>query len=136
MEAKKSVSTDPENVAVEAVSGVVDLFKALRRKEKPEVLLDSTLKWMAKLPRHVQPRHTGAQFPRIVNKLAELWESADESAEYLLNLVEDRRGGRKGFPPAIAQEIQTLFDYYTNFLEAQKSPNWRTTFVPKPDIKI
>ena len=113
MEGKNSVSTDHTDLPVETVSGVVDLFKALRRKEKPQVLLDSTIKWMAKLPREIQPRITGAQFPRIVNRLAELWESADASAEYLLNLVEDRRGGRKGFPPVIAQEIQTLFDYST-----------------------
>jgi ankyrin repeat protein len=51
------------------------------------------------------------QFPRILNKIAELWGMPEMSA-YFDELLVDSRGNRKGFPPEVVQEIfflNTLF---------------------------
>lgn len=48
-----------------------------------------------------------AKFPRIVEKIAQLWDT-DQITPYFTGLLMDERGGRKGFPPEIAREIFEL----------------------------
>lgn len=85
-----------------------DPFKALRRKELPVVLEGYALAWLSRLPEALRPRACAAKYPRIINKLAALWEVPDKSREYLAELLVDSRGTRKGFAPEIAQEIRAL----------------------------
>ncbi len=53
------------------------------------------------------PYQLDAKFPRIADKLAQLWNSA-QIANYFTELLLDTRGGRQGFPPDIAREIYRL----------------------------
>ena len=77
-----------------------------------ETLRTATLQWILKLPEHVQPRHLQLRYPRIANRLAADWERVEVCESYLDSLITDKRGGRKGFPLAVAQEIAGLRDYY------------------------
>ena len=77
-----------------------------------EGLRTATLQWILKLPEHVQPRHLQVRYPRIANKLAAEWERVAVCESYLDSLITDKRGGRKGFPLQVAQEIAGLRDYY------------------------
>jgi ankyrin repeat protein len=53
------------------------------------------------------PFQLEARFPRIVDRIAQLW-SSPRIADYFSELLIDVRGGRRGFPPEIAREIYRL----------------------------
>ena len=44
-------------------------------------------------------------YPRVVNRIAAAWSDPDLTDGIFNDLLLDRRGGRKGFPPGIAAEI-------------------------------
>jgi hypothetical protein len=86
---------------------------ANRRAPQPaETMRTSTIQWILRLPPHLQPRHLQVKYPRIANRLASLWPEPARCEPYLDDLLTDKRGGRKGFPLAVAQEIASLRDYY------------------------
>lgn len=85
---------------------------ALRTPQNPERIKDETVRWLAALPEHVRPVELCRKCPRIANKIAMLWRRVARCEEFLDELVVDRRGGRKGFPMAIAQELTTLRRHY------------------------
>ena len=60
------------------------------------------------MPQPVRPITLARRFPRIANSIAELWPRIAECEEYLDTLVVDRRGGRTGFRPEVAQELTVL----------------------------
>jgi hypothetical protein len=92
-------------------SSAVDWEKR-RKAQGAEALSTATIQWLVKLPPHVQPRHLQVKYPRIANKLASLWSQPAQCEPYLDELITDKRGGRKGFPLGVAQELATLRDYY------------------------
>jgi len=51
-------------------------------------------------------------FPRVANALARLWQDDIGLELYLDELLVDRRGGRRGFPPEIHNELLTLRAYH------------------------
>jgi ankyrin repeat protein len=65
------------------------------------------------------PHRLEANYPRILEKIAELWSSPHQIADYFTDLMIDKRGTRQGFPPDIASEIFVLSIYYDNFLAKQ-----------------
>ena len=112
---------DARQVLDDAVKPVVNISRpavdwAKRRKPGAstgaETLRTATLQWILKLPEHVQPRHLQLRYPRIANRLAADWEHVEACETYLDSLITDKRGGRKGFPLSVAQEIAGLRDYY------------------------
>ncbi len=72
---------------------------------------------LSMLDEKVEPRKGPAQklnvkaavedYPRICTRLQQLWGSA-ECEGYITNLVIDTRGNRKGFPPAVMEELLYL----------------------------
>ena len=85
---------------------------ARRAPQSRAVLLDAATLWMAELPPPVRPTLLARRFPRIANSIAELWRRVADCEEYLDTLVVDRRGGRTGFPPEVAQELTALHRYF------------------------
>ena len=59
----------------------------------------------------VQPRALLQSLPRIANALARLWQDNVRLRLYLDELLIDRRGGRRGFPPEIHNELLVLREY-------------------------
>ena len=96
-------------------------WKRERTQETNEVLLDTTLTWMARLPKHVRPMVLAARYPRIANNIADLWRRVARCEEYLDTLVVDRRGNRAGFPPDVAQELNNLRGFYAELHPDQRS---------------
>ena len=86
-----------------------------------DVLLDTTLTWMARLPKHVRPMVLAARYPRIANNIADLWRRVARCEDYLDGLVVDRRGTRAGFPIEVARELNDLRGFY-----AELHPDQRT----------
>ena len=87
-------------------------WETRRKPAAAESLRTATLQWILKLPPHVQPRHLQVRYPRIANRLAADWAHVAACEAFLESLLTDKRGGRKGFPLNVAQEIASLRDYY------------------------
>lgn len=67
------------------------------------------------------PVHLERDFERILIKLEELWEQP-EIHDYFSDLLIDKRGGRKGFPKEVMNELIVLreFHEFRTFREAEK----------------
>ena len=96
---------------------------------EPEQLAEATTKWLASLPTDVQPVVLARDFPRIVNKLCELWKRPTLFDPYLLNLIFDQRGGRQGFPLSVASELVTLKAHYATVFPPSNRSIWDTQFL-------
>lgn len=84
-----------------------------RRRQAPAgEPLPITFRWIAKLPRSVQPLALLRQYPRIANMMAGMWPDPPSYRAYLHDLLTDRRGNRKGFSPDIVQELLALRVHY------------------------
>lgn len=67
-----------------------DFFRTLDGNDYPQALVDS--------------------YPRIANAIVELRDDKEKLREYFDNLLNDVRGGRKGFSLSVLMDIQTLRD--------------------------
>jgi hypothetical protein len=84
-----------------------------RRKQIPlNDLLNPTLRWAASLPLAIRPLALMNQFPRLANIVAASWKEPLSFRACLDDLLTDRRGGRKGLPPDIRDELDNLRRYY------------------------
>lgn len=66
------------------------------------------------------PHELEKQFPRILNKIIELWDTPQMEA-YFNDLMVDKRGNRQGFPAAVATEIFYLSQVYERTRKLGKS---------------
>jgi len=48
------------------------------------------------------------RFPHVLNRLGAAWGDPATVSEVMQDLLLDRRGGRRGFPPAALEELQVL----------------------------
>lgn len=113
---------DPANTDAKLSPKAVGELKALQQYHATqfadrdgagaEQLHQTTIAWVNQLPDHVRPLALAEQFPRIANKLCELWKRPTLCDPYLKGLVMDQRGGRKGFPLAVASELTQLREHY------------------------
>jgi hypothetical protein len=83
-----------------------------RRLQPLNQLLPATAKWAAGLPAGVQPSALLQRLPRIANAIARLWRDTIALRQYLDELLVDRRGGRRGLPPEIHNELLTLRQFH------------------------
>ena len=98
-----------------------------RRKANPcEEFLTTTARWYASLPLVVQPEVLRARFPRIANGLAAGWHDRDTTRRYLDDLLTDRRGGRRGFPADVLEELHRLKTFY-EALNPAPDDVWRSS---------
>jgi len=104
-----------------------DVESLARRKASPcGELLTTTARWYANLPLDVQPEVLRARFPRITNGLAAGWHDRDTTKRYFDDLLTDRRGGRKGFPAEVLEELHTLKTFY-EALNPAPDDVWRSS---------
>ena len=74
-----------------------------------DLVLDSeTHYWLRRIPGSYHPKQTCRHYPRVVNRLAQSWHDRTLADRVLLDLLVDQRGGRKGFPPRVFDELQGL----------------------------
>lgn len=64
------------------------------------------------LPEEVRPVQLPEKFPRICNRIAELWADPEYAIPLFDDLLIDNRGGRNGFPLAIILEISKLKEHF------------------------
>jgi hypothetical protein len=95
-------------------------WEELRRPLTPSdrALTGKGIDWMLALPSNARPKALCAQFPRIANHLADIWDTPRDTQLVLMRLLADERGNRKGFSLQIDQEIGRLAAYVQSLLEA------------------
>jgi len=110
------ISIDEANKAIDrrVRPATVKDWDGERRPTPAEPLNDATVAWLGSLPFNLRPRALARQFPRIANRLCELWKRPAQCDAYFKKLIMDERGGRKGFPPEVAAELSTLADHYSS----------------------
>jgi hypothetical protein len=76
----------------------------------------------------VEPNALVQHFPRIANRIAELWETPLRCEKYLEELLFDTRNNtRQGFPAQIAFEISYLKSLMSDIMERRRkalNPNY------------
>jgi len=87
-------------------------------------LRDRTFKWLATLPAAVRPMATGREYPRILNRMGDLWGHCEYTRLYFQSLLIDRRKGRRGFPAAVRKELEALQRYYFEHLSGLPAIIW------------
>jgi hypothetical protein len=84
-----------------------------RRKAQPaNVVLPATRRWLTTIPVDFRPQALAIRFPRIAKRLAANWDNPGDCTAYISSLLHDQRGGRKGFPREVQQDIHDLRVYY------------------------
>lgn len=66
------------------------------------------LQWILSLRPDSRPVKLADSIPRIANEIAERWHDLEQTTGYLMSLLVDSRGGRKGFPSEIKRELVAL----------------------------
>ena len=84
-----------------------------RRKTTPtdRALTGMAMDWVIGLPPALRPHVTCEHFPRVVNAIASAWADTAYSLQVLDHMINDYRGGRRGFPAAVKQELTKLLSY-------------------------
>jgi hypothetical protein len=73
-----------------------------------QVLQSHAHHWLRRIPSGAHPKQLCRYFPRIANCIAAHWHDPLATGHLLTELMVDRRGGRRGFPPRVAADIMGL----------------------------
>jgi hypothetical protein len=87
-------------------------WREIRRARPADYLLPIGERWLRGLPPEVLPAALLTTFPRIANLIAMQWDDRHACAEYFEELLTDRRGGRRGFPPNVERDLSHLRNYW------------------------
>lgn len=71
-------------------------------------LTGAAMDWVIGLSAGLRPHETCEHFPRVANAIAAAWADTAYSLQVLDHMINDYRGGRRGFPAAVKQELAAL----------------------------
>ena len=88
-----------------------------QQRRKPVVtdraLTGQSMDWVIGLPPALRPHVACEQFPRVINAIAASWTDTALSLQVLEHMINDYRGGRRGFPRAVLDELAALRAHQT-----------------------
>src|SRR5262245_20854008 len=85
---------------------------AVPAQAQPSALLTGeALRLLVKLSATVGLRELSERFPRVLNRIAELWSKPQQADRYFDELLLYSRGVRQGFPQSVLSEITSLRHY-------------------------
>jgi hypothetical protein len=107
------------NIAMPPSDPIVTSTDPWSRRRKPPRDDDKSLtseahRWLHKVPSGLHPKRLARAYPRIVNRLADAWGDVVDTEELFEDLLQDRRGGRRGFPSVIVTELERLRHLHRN----------------------
>jgi hypothetical protein len=101
-----------EPAPVEAQAGWVE--RRAPQRDTDRSLTSATHHWLHTVPSGVHPKRLCRMHPRIANRIALAWADVDQTEKLFEELLQDKRGGRRGFPPIILNELRRLRDLHRN----------------------
>jgi len=81
------------------------------------------------------PQALEAKYSRVFNKIMAMW-GTQQLEEHFSDLIVDKRGGRKGFPPEVAADIILLSRLHSRLLETAGMKAPETTGDPWGDERL
>ncbi|GMV46733.1 MAG: hypothetical protein AMXMBFR66_21310 [Pseudomonadota bacterium] len=92
-----------------------------------QALTGTARRWLRQLPPRRRPLRLCVAHPRVANRIAWCWADMGLSEQVLEDLLVDRRGGRRGFAPAIVRELRRLREYNAQHRREPRSEGlWQT----------
>lgn len=80
--------------------------------------------WLANLDDSVRPVLLPKHYPRVVNRMAVLWQDPKRMREYFDEIMVNTRGSRQGFPDEVVVELSTLKHHYNRSVFPLKVDVW------------
>ena len=117
-------------------TGTTSDFQAVRHINgaNDHVLHNRAIKWLATLPADLRTIATARQYPRIVNRIADLWGHCEYTRLHFQSLLLDQRKGREGFPPEVRTELEELQHHYFEHLSGLPAILWDAVPLNPPRI--
>jgi hypothetical protein len=84
------------------------------QRDADRSLTSATHVWLRTVPSGLHPKRLARMHPRIANLIASTWPDAEKTETLFEDLLTDRRGGRRGFPPVIVAELRQLQSLHRN----------------------
>jgi len=94
-------------------SGAREPGAAAQRREprhSDESITGTTRVWLRRLPARLRPLDLCCRYPRVANRIAWHWADPVQAGQLIGELLVDRRGGRRGFPRAVENELRRLLE--------------------------
>lgn len=91
--------------------------------------------WLTALPATWRPTQLAQTYPRVANRLALCWGDSALIEQVFNELLLDRRGGRRGFPPPVAHELLQLRERHESLpcTSADGGDRWDSRFLAVVD---
>ena len=93
-----------------------------------EALTGTARRWLRHLPSRRRPLRLCQLYPRVANRLAWSWNDVELTTQTFDDLLQDRRGGRRGFPVPVERELCRLAEFHAQKREDPHGDGWWTSF--------
>lgn len=100
---------------------------------KPEAssapLTGEALRLLVRLDGKVRLEELPTRFPRVLNRIAEIWRNPQQSDRYFDELLLYSRGVRQGFPQSVIREIASLHHHHLRRMFPKRFDPWEQTML-------
>ena len=97
---------------------------------QPSALLTGeALRLLVRLGARVGLRELPDRFPRVLNRIADLWSKPQQADRYFDELLLYSRGVRQGFPQSVISEISSLRHYHHTRICPKRVDPWEQTML-------
>jgi hypothetical protein len=93
-----------------------------------DALTGTARRWLRALPSRRRPLRLCQLYPRLANRLAWSWHDPELTTQTLDDLLQDRRGGRQGFPGPVERELRRLAEFHAHKRVDPQGDGWWTNF--------
>ena len=87
-------------------------------------LSGEALRLLVKLDAKVSVQELSTRFPRVLNRIADVWSKPQQADRCFDELLLHSRGVRQGFPQAVISEIAALRHYYNTRMFPKRADPW------------
>ncbi len=92
--------------------------------QRPSELTGEALRLLVKLDAKVGLPELSARFPRVLNRIAEVWNKPQQADRCFDELLLYSRGVRQGFPQSVISEITSLRHYHLTRMFPKRVDPW------------
>ena len=107
-----------------------ELASLNKSKDITAVLSRRAVQWLATLDEKIRPKLLPEQYPRIINRIEEVWADPQLARAYFDDLMTESRGTRSGFSDEALAELSALKHHYDRVLFPAKGDMWTSPKFP------